>query len=256
MSRTIEWQTGSAVPVLEAKRPAAGGSKWQDFVVKPEYKKLVKYWPEGRIDLRFLPPLPGGESSWITVREVLSPFGAGFRVIVREDGMIAKANWYLKKNRKDLLASKDNQNGFKLWGTPEAFAWGLWFDGDKPRLGIFSSSFSSASSSPMKQIVDQTVLLEPNPGGTPQPKYPSLVEASAGRYVSVTRAPKGTKAPALVSIGSQDAPLQPLLDKLSDEEFSLLKNLDQVFHETNEAEEIAILSRYIGNELTEEIRKA
>jgi hypothetical protein len=252
MSRsTIQFNTGTPAALAPVKASSKMGSKYLNYLIKPEYQKLQKFFPNGKITIRVIPPIGEGAQTWSVTRRIIAPFGSKFKII--ENDVFNKANEWFRANLKSHLLSKENERGYQLFPKTEAFILAIWFDEAQPKLGIFSSSYTVNSSSPIKQISDQSTLTEPNPGGEETLKYPSLVDPAAGRYITITKGEKGTKTPALVSIGTIDAPLKPLLDKLTDEEYNLLTNLDNIFHTPSKEEQLACLAEYIGQDKVKQI---
>jgi hypothetical protein len=242
------------------------GAKYQDFTFEEGFADLKLKFEQKLTWFRIIPPISGTKfPHWLLNFEVYkAPEGQNHPTFVNPASLgqpsvweQAKA-WFLKNARERLANRETNPNGFKLRSTPRGIAWVIAGEGDNQYLKLLTASTYDGKfggTTGLGYEIAKAAEVKDNEPGSPtigQLIHGDITDPTKGRLVCVEKSTPEAGDTKFASysarIGKADAPLQPLLDKLSDSEFDKMVPLEKVLYLPTEQEQHAYLRGYIGDE--------
>lgn len=260
MRKAIEFVEAGSVPLPEANKQTQA-PRWRDLTLGIEHSKLRVKFRQGKNLIRILPQMPGG-TSYVEPIQVIK--NDAFKAVTNPGDLFQRAYRWLWDNKRDSLFNfKTNPTGFKLKPASEAIAWVLYWDEENNiKLGLIQTAFSSGKNPGLlAEIVAAAEATELNPETQDAERIydESIADKDKGRTITVEKtvdpnveARYGTSYRATIS-SKPGCPIGQLIDKLSDEEFALLKPLPQVIKTPTEAEQKECLISLLGASLVAEI---
>ncbi len=162
---------------------------------------------------------------------------------------------WLRRNHPEALFSKANPTATRLFTDPFAFCWALVEQGDKiaARLVLASSYDGSRGGVPgLAHLLGQAACIQDDRGKTVA--HAKTKESGFRLCVKQTKPPGGKFPSYSVRAGRDEAPLEPLLDRLSAEDLEAIRPLEEVLMQTPEEEQWLCLERCIAPSIVAEIR--
>ncbi len=255
MKKIIEFQINTPGELeLIQPLPVSSHAPFRDIVLKAEYAGYKYTLPRGSSTFRILPAIKGS-SKWMTHIDAIShkngrhahpksinPFACSVFDIARE---------WLKQNQPELLYTKNNQNGHKLWASSVAACWILVGEGENTQLHILlNSAFAGSRQSSRAGLGYQiSELVRHNS---------QLLDADAGYQVQVTRSfSPGSKFPQTeLSVSRSARSLNQALGELSSEDLNLVCPIGDTIRQVSIEHEWVLLAATIGQDVTDKIRAA
>jgi hypothetical protein len=263
MKKKIEWST-STNKISPIEKPQTEPSGFQSAVVKPEFGSRKQRLNVGVNWLRFLPAIVGSKEDWMMPVECYNMDDiAEWAKPSQENDLVAKVQNWLRKNAPEKLWDKEKKTGYRLWPKKQGIAWAIDQHAEEgKRLCLFRSSLYGGEYGGTPGLAytikttAEAVDTEPGSPTAGQKIHGDITDPGAGRLVKVEKVqPPGKDSyPSYrVAIGSQPAPLETIIELLTDEEHDLLCKLEETVHEPTIEEQAKWLRAYLGPDFPEEI---
>lgn len=270
MKKTIEFDTEAGKhPVLSTKPISSGSgeSTYRTLIFRDDMFKRKRKFEPGDHWLRFMPSIKGSKFGWLLTLNIYNLDGVTFvapnTFEERAIDPIRRASDWLRKNKPEVLRNKEtNPDGLKLWATPSAVAWCI--DEKQPegqRLGIyFASKYdgsrggSTGAAHRLEQLANERDT-EPGSPTLGELIYGDITDPKGGRLVKYTASEKDKRGfqSYSVAIGKTAAPLDKIMECLTEEEHNMIAPLETVIYVPTDEEMHDILKGYIGEELYNQI---
>jgi hypothetical protein len=265
MSRNLQFVNNSN-KVVPAKIDTGGGDKpkYEDNSYNDGYKELQLKFTQKVTWLRFLPPVSGSQGSWIYDFNLFkAPEGQVHPTFVDPESFgqpsvwVYARNWFMKNAKEQLMKRDVNPHGFKLRSSPRGIAWVLVTgaeSGSTLRLlntSMYDGKYGGTSGLGY-EIFNNANVRDNEPGSATigQLIHGDITDPNKGKLVCVEKSlPESgdTKyASYTTRIGKADAPIKPLLEALTDEEYDKIVPLEKVLRIPTEEEQKQYLLAYIG----------
>jgi len=261
MRKPIEFQPSTNNTALLTRNKPAG---FDDLVLKEAYRNYHHRFEPGKTEIRLLPAIAQkGEGQWflkIPVLQHLSARHAHPRATASgasTKSVFDTAYQYMKENYPNRLFSRENKSGIRLLPSSSAVCWAIIQDGNGTRLRLLLSSNydgsrggSAGFAHILQEFVNRYGADETVPGHplNPADGVSLLIERIGG---ADTKFPSYRLTPAV-----ERGPLQPLLEKITDVEYNMLRPLEETIQIIEPEAEWKLLRKFIGDDFYTEIRSA
>jgi hypothetical protein len=262
MKKTIEFvnNVGKSPDPISKSREIT----FRDIVIKEKYKNRKAKFGTGITWLRFLPAIKPSQYDWMMPVEIYKDIkGVTFASPKSLDSntpcCFDTARMWLQRNNKAVLKSKDrNPNGLHLYPMRHGISWVIEESAPEgERLKLFLGSLydgSRGGTTGLAYNIRHEADTRDNEPGSPtlgELVHGDITDPKAGRLIKVERnvADKSEYASYKIGVGKNPAPVEALIDSLTDEERELVVPLEKVIYVPTEEEQHDLLRRYIGDEL-------
>ena len=231
---------------------------YRDLILKPEYTRFKYSLPRGSSTFRVLPAIKG-TTQWMTHIDAISHQNgrhANPKKIQSSAQSSAvcvfdRAREWMGKNKPELLYSKKNPNGHRLWGSKIAACWIIFGDSNRHSLGILlTSAFAGSAQNSNTGLGYQIHKLAC--------QNPELLDSDAGYQIKATRSySAGSKIPQTeLAVCQSEKSLNEALGELTADDLNLICPIGDTIRQVSEELEWVLLAATIGQDLTDKIRAA
>lgn len=255
MKRIIEFQAHTPGELeLIQPLPATSHVPFRDIILKPEYAELKYTLPRGSSTFRVLPAIKGSQK-WLTHIDAISHMNGRHshpnNTQPSASSVFDLAREWLKQNQPEMLYSKTNQIGHKLWTSPVAACWVLVGEAENTELRILLASAFSGSRQSVRAGVGHQILELIRHNN-------QLLDADAGYQIKVTKSfSAGSKFPQTeLSVARGTQSLNQSLGELSSDALNLVCPIGDTIRQITIEHEWVLLAATIGQEVTDKIRAA
>lgn len=262
MKTTIEFETKprhSADLTSPWKPP--GHHPYDDMILLPEYQSRKINFPLGKTWFRVLPALKDSRGWMLGVNAldcgIHGRFAHPKTLKSGAQCTFDRAYTWLRANHPELLYSKENKGGYRLLSKPLSLCWILVQENDNLQARIMITSGYNGERGGVAGL-GHTMLtkVESVDENVDAPEKP--IDPETGVQFCVEKIqPRGVQYPSYrLSMGRQPAPISDYISKLSDEDLSAIRPLEQVIRSLSEEDEWQLLGKVIGMELRDKIRSS
>ena len=253
MKKQIEWATANNDGITVIKQEKQ--NKFQNLILNPEYRSLKKKFADGITWLRFLPAIAGSKMPWMVEADVYNICGTQF-VKPKNDGdnMVMEAWRQLKQEHPEKLYNKQTKLGFKLWPKKTGIAWAIDEDAEEgKRLCLVVASAYDAAFGGVPGLANKILVSANETDSEPGSKtngekiHGEITDPQNGKLVKIEQKNGGEYAAYSVAIGKKSHCISNSMDKLTDDESSMIVPLENVIYEPTRDEQITALKQYLGS---------
>lgn len=259
MRKVIEFQPSRNNTALLTRGKT---STFEDLVLKHAYRTYRHRFEPGKTKVRLLPAIAqDGESQWFLKVPILQhPDGRHAHPRAISSGtksVFDLAYEYMKESYPNRLFSKSNKSGIRLLPSASAICWAIIQDDNGTRLRLLVSSDYDGSrggaagfANILREFVGRYGSDETVPGHPLNP--------ADGVSLHIERiGGSDTKFPSYrLGVADDRSPLQPILDRLTDTEYNMLRPLEETIQIVEPEAEWQLLRKVIGDDFFAEIRSA
>lgn len=247
MKNALEFQTHQPGE-LELIQPVTNRAPFQDLILKHDFTRYKYTIPRGSNSFRLLPALNGSPSWYAPVRTLDHGHG---RHAHSGSSVFEVARKWMLQHQPELLYSKANPNGYKLWGSQLMANWVLVEGIDKTKLGILiSSAYSGSAQAPTKGLGYQIRQLVSN--------NPQLLDPDQGFEITIDRCYHKTERYPQTQLGINQTTrsLNECLATLESADLNAVCPIQDTIRYIEFDREWMLLEKLIGKDLSDKIRSA
>jgi len=250
MKKNTEWSNDDANnehnPWENRKRPS-----FEDLILKEEFQNRRLLFEPGLTWLRILPAYSSSPFGWMlgvhALNFVTGQFAHPKTLHPNAKSVFDHAYRWAKENHPEALFSKTNKAGIRLLTDPVCVFWALVEQNGKYVARLFQGSGYDGSRGGAPglghQIWRLTRDIDENGNLAAEPAHPER-----GVLIGVEKTKtKGSKYPSYaLRVGRQRMPISEVVGKMDDEEFDVLRPLEQVIRQVSAEEEWTFLAKIMA----------
>ena len=255
-TKNIEFETSyNGLIGVDGPWKSRSVNRYQDLILKDEYRDRRMKFPIGKTWIRILPALKGSNSGWMLGVHSLSYKGgrhahprtikAGSKCVFDE------AYEWLVKHKPDTLYSKNNREGYRLLADPMCLFWIITEINGKPVARLFLGSGYDGSRGGVAGLGYQIYKIGNGNDG-------NAVDPEKGFQICVEKVQNtGSRYPGYtLSIDKTSTPADDLIEIMDPDEVEAIIPLDSVVNIPSEEEEWKLLENVVDADTIGEIRSS
>ena len=237
----------------------AGGSKFENAILKPDFSAARLKLAPGETWARILPAMASSNYSWMLgVHAIESKNGRYVHPRTFRGGKnpVDHAYSWLRVARPELLRSKENPDGIRLLPDPLGVCWMLVRTPEGryvPRL--LQASLYDGSRGGTQGLAYQLLTLSVQTDESGQPAHDILSPDNGVQIMLAKMQPKGSQYPSYsLRVGRNPVPVDDMVAFLSDEDYALIRPLEEVIANPSDDEVWTYLGSIIPGDMLDAMR--